>query len=244
MKTNKVKTMLVGVIILALYISGCGLNSSEGTMKANLRGSRSGNVLADGKKAIDLSISRPSTQFRLNPNYNGVNSFLSIAEGTAVTVPSYLYNNDQFNIFFWGDLRSASSSTLQIGNISSEQQYFSNLDKNNFQFEISIWDYYTGTINSTTKEKYDYLGYAYFGSSKAGSLSGQAYRNNGSSATIGVKFTDSLGDVIIEGDIVRNSSYPKESIMNGTIFVRAAGVSDIALGYFYNVKVCSLFKCG
>ncbi len=243
-------------LTLAMMLASCNdarilqfeFRDSGSLVSNQARGSRSGNVLAGGQLAIDLPIRRPpltsSKWIEVIKNYQGMNQFVSLAEGTNVTIPDWIYQDSQ--IFFWGDLKSSLVNALQIGNIANEQQFFNTLDQQNFQFELSIWDAFTGQKDPQTNKKFDFLGYAYFGqhgSNKVGNLTANVYQSSSNRTYVGVKFTDAMGDVIIEFELIRNTNSPLLSTMSGNISFRGANRNTTVLGYFTDAKVCDLFKC-
>ncbi len=249
MKT-KMGIKIINVLGLMLALAGCSLNSSEGgSLVANqVRTSRTGGVTAEnGMLAIDIkSIDRPPLDSPkwgyVNRDLVGVNAFLSIAESKQVQISQELF--ETVDIFFWGDLNSRSTSKLQLGNQISENQFFSELDPKNFQFEISIWDYYTDGINPQTNKKFDFLGYSYFGrkgsSKQVGVLNGSSYRVINGKPLIEISFSDSLGEISLVFDIDRNNQ-----TMSGEIYLRPSASSNsiVFFGYFTNHKICALFNC-
>ena len=255
MKTNQ-GLKLIYIIVIGFMLSACSLNSSDNqsVVGNQMRGSRTGNLLTNGGLAIDLPINRPAqTSFKWAqlipydapgfPFANSLNYFLSVSEGRPVTAPSWVYPG--LEMFFWGDLKSSGSGTLQIGNQASEIQYFNNLDKSNFQFELSIWDDLTDYTDPNTNTKYDYLGYAYFGrtsSSQVGELSGAVFTPGAQPFEFGVRFTDSKGDLMLYFNIQRQSATPT---MNGVIEFRGTDRNQpgTRLGSFNGLRVCELFKC-
>lgn len=248
MKTNQ-GLKIIYLIVIGFLLSACSLNSSDGpsVVGNQMRGSRSGNLLPNGQLAIDLPINRPEVTSlkwgRLIPFDNGLNAFLSLAEGQQVVIPPWLFQTVE--VFFWGDLKSTNASALQIGNQASEQQYFNNLDATNFEFELSIWDDFTDTINPATNTKYDYLGYAYFGqtgSNQVGQLSGSVYTPGAQPFEFGVRFTDSKGDMLLYFNILRQGN---SSTMSGVIEFRGTDRNQpgTRLGTFTGLRVCDLFKC-
>lgn len=251
MKTKQIKTKYylrsLLTIGLALSLSACGLNSSdEGTIRANLRGSSNGGSvtsLTNGGKAIELPVNRPANTsqkwtYMSTPKVN-LENFLSLAEGQQVTIDPNNYS--YVEAFFWGDLKSSTNNTLQIGNAASEQAYFTSLDKSKFLFELTIWDYFTDGLNSQG-QRYDYLGYAYFSkginSVQAGELSDAVYVPHSTSPQVGIRFRDNLGDIVIEATLNRSTR-----TMSGNMFYRATGQSLNYLGTFNNLRVCEMFKC-
>lgn len=242
------KTIKVLIILgLSFGLSACGLNnSSDDTLVANqLRGSRTGNVAAfNNKKAIDLNISKPSSSVwgELSGTRQALEGFLSIAEGQNITLGSNITN---IGLYFWGSLKSTKTK-LNLGSRSSVDEYFNSLDQKNFQFELEIWDNYTGGTDSNGN-KIDYLGYAYMGrssSTQVGSLSGFGYQDTSYGPYVGVKFTDSLGDIIVEGQITVNSSNVNGSLMDGKVSYRSKYNSQAAvLGTFSNLPACKFFVC-
>ncbi len=244
--SNLVFKLIFGLSFI-IGLAACGLNSSDDkTIVANLRGSSFGGstaALTNGGKAIDLQTNRPANTslkwtYMSVPKLN-LERFLSINEGTAVTIDNNNYS--YVESFFWGDFRTTGGATLQIGNQASEQAYFESIDKSKFQFELTIWDYFTDGLNAQG-ERYDYLGYAYFGkglsSVQAGELSKVVYVPNASGAQIGLRFTDSIGDIVIEANLNRSTR-----TMTGNMFYRVTGSSLVLLGQFNNLKVCEFFKC-
>jgi hypothetical protein len=249
MKTNQ-GLKLIYLIMLGFMLSACSLNSSDNqsVVGNQMRGSRSGNLLTNGGLAIDLPIAnRPEPTSlkwaRLMPFENGVNAFLSLAENQPVVIPPWLFQT--VDVFFWGDLKSSNAGVLQIGNQASEQQYFNNLDASNFEFELSIWDDFTDSVDPTTNKKYDYLGYAYFGqtgSNQVGQLSGSVFTPGAQPFEFGVRFTDSKGDMLLYFNILRQGT---NSTMNGVIDFRSTDRNQqgTRLGTFAGLRVCDLFNC-
>ncbi len=253
--TNTINSYLRSLLTLsfALGLGACGLNSSEeGTIRANLRGSSNGGgvtSLNSGGKAIDLPTNRPaptSTKWTfvdmMSVQKSGTNGsledFLSLSDGQSVSIDPSNYN--YVDIIFWGDMKST-GSVLQVGNAASEQAFFSSLDKNSFAFEMVVWDYYTNTQNAQG-QKYDYLGYAYFGkglsSVQAGELSDVVYVPHSTSPQVHIRFRDNLGDIVIATVLNRSTRE-----MTGTVYYRSTGQPLKYLGNFSRLRVCEMFKC-
>lgn len=246
-KQTKIVALLSLYLSATLFLSACGLNSSDETpIQANLRGaSRGGSVtsLSNGGKAIDLQVGRPPNTsakwtYLQVPKAN-LEAFLSLSEGQSVTIDPQNYN--YVDAFFWGNF-SSTEGALKIGNSMLERQFFNSLDPNKFSFELTIWDYYTNGTNAQG-QKYDYLGYAYFGRGtsqvQAGQLSQVKYIDNGNgNPQLGMRFTDSLGDIVFEATMNRSTLK-----MSGMISFRAPNQNLILLGNFQNLNVCEMFKC-
>lgn len=254
MKKNKVLKLVV-VAALGFLMTSCGLNSTDdSSLVANqIRSSRlNGGSSNFSGLAIDLRTGRPalnSTKWIwLDSSKFAIESFLSINEGgQSVILTPEIYNST--DVFFWGNLKSTQSPVLQIGNLAAEREYFESLDTDSFKFELAIWDKFTGVIDPQTNQKGDFLGYAYFAkdrSSSVGRLAQSVVVASGSDHAVVIKFSDAVGDLLLEFRIARNQSRPELSKMTGAVSFREGNNTNtrpILLGNFYNHNVCDLFKC-
>lgn len=239
MKTIK-GIVVLSSALLNLFLAGCSLDEGGEPLVANqARITRGSSTAPNGGLAIDLPIQRPSSLFRLRPDIYGVEAFLSLSARRNVQIPDSMIST--IEIFFWGEFRSKSSNRLVLGNSSQERAYFQNLDVDNFQFEVQIWDDYTGARDRNTGKVYDYLGYAYFGrhsGNKVGALTGVIYNTNSTNPVISLRFSDSLGNVYLEADLNRST----RKLNNGVIIFDSGSGTEV-LGTFENVNACSMFNC-
>lgn len=251
MKTNnKIKIVL---LIGALALSGCGLNSTDdGTLVAGqARGSRTGNITVGGSNqlAIDSAVPKPAASEWAEVKMQKMNleKFLSVAEGKSVTIPLDSYNSA--GAYFWGQFESTDGTGIRLGDRASEENFFKNLNKNKFNFEMQIWDKFTNGTTSDGK-KVDYLGYAFFGRStgkSAGELiSATSGDTNDGRLKFVLQFRDTLGDVYLIGEVNRST----RQMTGGVVFTELGNkTSTVGLGNFQGLKgatsvdACKFLKC-
>lgn len=244
MKTTNKIIKVISVLLMSYSFLGCSLDSSDGgTLVANqLRGSSSGGVTpgGSGRLGLDLNTGRPNTNSPkwgfLTKNKSSLEGFLSVIEGRNVTISQANFDSQYTQTYFWGDVRSKATNASPLTN---PDLYFQSLDLDNFKFEITIWDYFTDSVDPTTNKRYDYLGYTFFGkggSVQAGQLLGVYPGLNGARR---LYFQDSLGTVVFA--FVMNQS---TGMMHGEIGFSMGTQSTVyVLGSFSNLRICEFFKC-
>ena len=190
----------------ALILSSCGLNqNSDGELRATfMRGSRVAGVVPVNGLYLNNSVKKPSSAewtsaFNIAGQSN-LESFLEISQGAL----NKTYQGT--DIFFWGQIPSEVS--LDPKNVGTYVDYFKKVKKNNFKFEMEIWDEESGGLDENNK-RIDLLGYAFFGrhgNSMSGDLYSAKYYESGSyEGTISLTFVDSSGLVALHGRIVEDT---------------------------------------
>ena len=237
------KKIILGLGV-ALLLSSCALNSnSDDELRPSfMRGSRTIGVVPANGLYIDNSIKKPSSaewtySFSISSQQN-LESFLELSSGTL----NLTYKKTE--LFFWGQFPS--EGRLDPQNVGSYANYFNQIKKKSFQFEMEIWDELAGNLQND--KRIDLLGYAFFGrhgNNMSGELYNISYQTSGTyEGVISLTLLDSSGLVSLHGRISHDSQRNNfQWRFSGRMdFENSSSSPTMELGYF-NVSACHFFKC-